>query len=125
MTGADNSTGDDSWQSQSGGEEMPGSHSQPRHAPDVVARQVAGETIIVPIKSSPGEMNDIFTLNEVATRTWDLIDGKRTVADIAATIAAEFEVSPEQSLSDTRDLISAFLHAQVALCPPEESSGEG
>jgi hypothetical protein len=44
-------------------------------------------------------------LNEVAGYIWSLLDGKRTVADIAALIAARYEVSPEEAERD----VSAFL----------------
>lgn len=96
--------------------------SIPSRSEDVVARQVAGETIIVPIRSTPGEMDDIFTLNQVASRTWELIDGSRTVSEIATVIASEFEVSPGQSLSDTLDLVSSFIQAEIVSNLPVDGS---
>jgi hypothetical protein len=46
---------------------------------DLVTRDVAGETIVVPIKNKVGDLNSIFTLNEIGTVIWGLIDGKRRV----------------------------------------------
>lgn len=85
----------------------------PAHEEDIVSRQVAGETIIVPIKATPGELADIFTLNEIAAKVWELIDGDRTVAAISEKIALEYDVSEEQSLIDTLELISMFHEAKL------------
>jgi hypothetical protein len=47
---------------------------------DFVTREVAGETIIVPIRGNVGDLNSIYTLNEVGTKIWELIDGKNSVS---------------------------------------------
>ena len=44
-------------------------------------------------------------LNATGTRVFELIDGKRTLSQIAAAIAQEFAVSQEQALND----VSAFV----------------
>lgn len=98
---------------------LPGEDSRPAQSELVVSREVAGETILVPIKSSTKELDDIFTLNEVASRIWDLIDGERTAAGIATIIASEYDVAPEDALTDTRELIARFAGAGVITIKPE------
>lgn len=93
---------------------LPAPGARPERAGDFVSRTIADETILVPIKSTFGELDDIFTLNEVAASTWELIDGKRTVAEIATAIASEFDVATEQALADTRELIAMFGSADLA-----------
>ena len=44
-----------------------------------VTREIAGETIIVPIKGRVGDLDSIYTLNEVGTLIWQLIDGQRNI----------------------------------------------
>jgi len=38
------------------------------------------------------DKGQVKVLNEVGTRIWSLIDGKRTISDIIATIVKEYEV---------------------------------
>jgi hypothetical protein len=68
--------------------------------PSIVSRQIAGESILVPIRQRAGEVESIYTLNEVAAWAWELIDGHRQAAEIRDLIVAEFEVGPEEAGAD-------------------------
>ena len=78
---------------------------------DFVARDIAGETIIVPIKSNVGDLNSIFTLNEIGTMIWGLIDGKRSVSEIAEAICKTYEVEPEIAEKDTLEFVNTLNEA--------------
>src|SRR5262245_30973510 len=45
-------------------------------------------------------------LNKVGTRVWELIDGSRTLADIAVIVADEDDVTYESALADVRSFVS-------------------
>jgi len=63
---------------------------------DVIFREIAGETVLVPLRSGVGEISSIFTLNEVGATIWRLLDADRPLA----AVAAECEVSQEKALAD-------------------------
>jgi hypothetical protein len=69
-------------------------------APSIVSRQIAGESILVPIRQTAGEVESIYTLNEVAARAWELLDGQRRLSEIRDLIVAEFEVGAEEAGAD-------------------------
>ena len=73
-----------------------------------VTRSIAGETIIVPIKSGVGDLNSIYTLNEVGSRIWQLIDGARTAGQIAQAITEEYDVTMEAAAQDVTELLGAL-----------------
>jgi len=73
--------------------------------PDIVSRKIADEYILVPIRQNVGDLESIYTLNEVAARIWELIDGKRKVKEIKDKIVEEFEVTPEEAEKDLTDLL--------------------
>ncbi|MFO0599497.1 MAG: PqqD family protein [Myxococcaceae bacterium] len=52
-------------------------------------------------------------VSEVGERIVELIDGKRSVADIIEALVAEFEVSREVAESDTLDFIGLLADKQV------------
>jgi len=86
---------------------------------DLVTRDVAGETIIVPIKSNVGDLNSIFTLNEIGTMIWELIDGKRSVSEIAEAVCKTYEVKPEVAEKDTLEFLNTLQEAGlVRPCEP-------
>ena len=63
---------------------------------EVAWRMIDGEAVIV----TPAD-SMMHSLNEVGTRIWELMDGNRTVADIAAALQAEFEVDDKRVKADT------------------------
>ena len=66
----------------------------------IVFRKIADEFILVPIRQNVGDLESISTLNEVAARIWELIDGKKKVREIKDVILDEYEVTPEKSETD-------------------------
>ena len=69
-------------------------------APDIVFRKITDKFILVPIRHNVGDLESIYTLNEVSARIWELIDGKRNMGQIRDKIVDEFEVSPQQAGED-------------------------
>jgi len=61
---------------------------------DVVAREVQGEFILVPITSGIGDLEDeLFTLNETGRAIWEQLDGKKNLKDIANNLALDYDIS--------------------------------
>lgn len=70
-------------------------------SPDVVARDIEGDLVIVPVVAGVGDADDeLYTLNETAREVWDRLDGRLTLADVAAALAEEFEVDEEELQRD-------------------------
>ena len=63
---------------------------------DMVTRVIDDETILLPIYKTSEEINCIYTLNKVASRIWELIDGKRTLAEIKKQVLKEFDTTAEE-----------------------------
>lgn len=68
--------------------------------PSIVFRKVADEFILVPIKQKASDIESIYTMNDVASRIWELIDGEKSLGDIRTIIIKEFEVGPEEAEKD-------------------------
>jgi len=75
---------------------------------DFVTRRIAGETIIVPIRSGVGDLNSIYTLNEVGTRIWELIDGRTQSSQIVEVIGTEYEVTAEETAKDVAEFLQSL-----------------
>jgi hypothetical protein len=78
---------------------------------DLVTRNVAGETIIVPIKNKVGDLDSIYTLNEVGTLIWELIDGKNSISKIVEVISNTYEVKLEEAERDALQFINSLEKA--------------
>jgi hypothetical protein len=72
---------------------------------DVVVRRVGDESVVVPVRNRVGDLDSLFTLNDVASRIWELLDGRRPLNAVVETICEEFEVAPDVAAKDAGDLI--------------------
>ena len=66
----------------------------------IVARRIGDEFILVPIRQQAGDLNSIYTLNEVGACVWELLDGQTPLREIRDAIVQEFEVDPADAEAD-------------------------
>ncbi len=61
---------------------------------NVVAREIEGQIVIVPLTAGIGDAEDeLYTLNDTGQAIWKLLDGQRTLQAVAVLLADEFTVS--------------------------------
>lgn len=73
--------------------------------PDMVTRVIDDETILLPIYKTSDEINCIYTLNKVASRVWEMIDGKRTLGEIKRELLEDFDTTPEEVDEEMQKLL--------------------
>lgn len=78
---------------------------------DVVARVIAGEKLIVPVRGNLADMQNIFTVDEVGSFIWDSINGKRSMEDIVALISDEFDVAESEAAADLGEFLESLKKA--------------
>lgn len=81
----------------------------------IVARRIADEMILVPIRQNVGDLESIYTLNNVGASVWELIDGKTTVKKIAEAIAVEYEVAFMEAQQDIAEYLSQLESIQAVV----------
>jgi hypothetical protein len=60
----------------------------------VIRRDVGGETVLVPVAASgAADLEYLYRMNAVGAAVWDLLDGRRTITEIAGQIRASFDIS--------------------------------
>lgn len=77
---------------------------------DLAYRVIDGEAIIL----SP-EDGRLHNLNAVATRIFEVADGKTRLKDIPVLICEEFEVSEEVSRKDAIDFVEDLVHKKLLI----------
>lgn len=81
---------------------------------DVVAREIEGEFIIIPIATGIGDMEDeLFSLNESGKAIWDKLDGKKSLNDIKTELQQEFDVSPDEARQDILGFVNELLKRNI------------
>ena len=76
----------------------------------VVAREIEGELIIVPLLAGIGDMEDeLFTLNETGRAIWKRLDGKRNLKQVVEELSAEFETPAGEIERDVVGFVEELL----------------
>jgi hypothetical protein len=75
---------------------------------EFVTRSIAGETLVVPVRGQVGDLNAIYSLNDVGAFIWEQVDGHKNVAELVEAVCGEFEVGREQAEKETTEFIAAL-----------------
>ena len=81
--------------------------------PDFVAREVADEFILIPIRKNLKSTNSIYVLNQTGRIFWRSLDGKKSFPDILRDLSNEFEVTQEQLEKDFTLILEDLLSIQA------------
>lgn len=81
---------------------------------DVVAREIAGELVIVPLAAGIGDMEDeIYTLNETGRAIWEQLNQRKSLRDIAAALVEDFEAPPGEIEGDVVGLVQELVRRKM------------
>lgn len=81
---------------------------------DVVAREIEGELIIVPLAAGMGDSGDeLYTLNETGRAIWSRLDGKRSLAAVAQELAEEYDADAGEIQADVLGLATELLRRKM------------
>ena len=84
------------------------------HSPDVVAREIEGVIVIIPIVSGIGDLeNELFSLNETGKAIWQKLDGRRTLKQIITELKNEYQEAAENIQGDVIGLASELLKRRM------------
>jgi hypothetical protein len=84
------------------------------HSNDVVAREIDGMLIIVPLTAGVGDMeDDLFSMNETGTTIWNMLDGKKTIKEIIAGLKEEFIAEQGEITRDVTGIVEELLKRRM------------
>jgi hypothetical protein len=86
---------------------------------DVVAREIEGELIIVPLVAGIGDLEDeLYTLNESGKEIWNRLDGQASLHDVAAALAQEYDAPTSEIEVDVLGLVTELARRRMVVEVP-------
>ena len=79
----------------------------------LIKRDIAGDTILVPIGKTVYDSNGLFVLNELAAFIWNKLPEADTENEIVSAILEEYEVSPEEAAADTAEVLAKLREMEI------------
>lgn len=80
---------------------------------ELIKREIAGETILVPVGKTVYDSNGLFVLNELGNFIWELLPNVQTEEEICKAILAEYEVSMEEAAADVAEFLSKLREMEM------------
>ena len=83
-------------------------------------RNVAGETILVPVRKGVADLECVFTLDEVGSAVWRALESPKSAEEVAGEIAREFEVDEAEARRDVVEFLGVLRESRLV-----RDAGEG
>jgi len=81
---------------------------------DIVAREIEGELIIVPLVAGIGDLEDeLYTLNETGKAIWDRLDGANSLRAVVAALAKEYKAEPGDLAKDVLGFVAELARRRM------------
>jgi hypothetical protein len=81
---------------------------------EVVAREIEGELIIVPLAAGIGDLEDeLYTLNDSGKAVWALLDGGRSLKQVVQALSDEYEAPLEEIEQDVLGLVGELARRRI------------
>jgi hypothetical protein len=80
---------------------------------ELITRQIAGETVLVPVGKSVYDANGLFVLNELAAFIWNLLPNVDTEEEICEAVLAEYDVSAETAAQDVAEFLNQLREMHI------------
>jgi hypothetical protein len=79
--------------------------------PDVVARRIGDDTILVPTGRSIVDSRSLFTLNDTGSFIWQALSRPSTAAQIHSALLREFDADHDQARADIDRFLAELAEA--------------
>ncbi len=87
---------------------------------DIVAREIEGELIIIPLVAGIGDIEDeLYTLNETGKDIWDQLDGKTTLQEVVETLLQDYDAQLPEVEQDVIGLVKELVKRRMLVEIPQ------
>lgn len=80
---------------------------------ELIKREIAGDTILVPVGKTVLDSNGLFMLNELGAFIWERLPGADTEEDICKAVLAEYDVSEETAKQDVAEFLKKLRSMEI------------
>ena len=84
-----------------------------RQGENIVSRNVAGESLLVPIRGHVADMQKIFALDPVGEFIWNHLNGKLSLNDVLDELLETFAVDRDRAGKDLTEFIDELFQASL------------
>ena len=80
---------------------------------NLIKRDIAGDTVLIPIGQTVIESNGLFVLNELGSFIWDLLPMVESKEEVLEAILEEYEVDRETAEADVNEFFAQLEQLEI------------
>ena len=80
---------------------------------ELIKRQIAAETILVPVGKTVYDSHGLFVLNELGEFIWELLPNVQPEAEIEQDVLKEYEVTADVAAKDVAEFMAALQKLEI------------
>ena len=80
---------------------------------ELIKRQVAGDTILVPVGQSVYSSNGLFILNEVGAFIWDLLPEAETSEQLCRAVLDAYDIDEKSAMEDVAEFLDMLRKLEI------------
>lgn len=80
---------------------------------ELLKREIAGETFLVPLGKTVYENNGLFYLTEVGGFLWDRLEQAQGEEELLAAVLEEYEIDEATALADIRAFLGKLTEMEI------------
>ena len=80
---------------------------------ELIKREIAGDTILVPVGKTVLDSNGLFVLNELGGFIWDILPKVEDEEAICKAILEAYEVSAEEAAQDVAEFMAKLRKLEI------------
>ena len=80
---------------------------------ELIKREIAGDTILVPVGKTVYDANGLFVLNELGGFLWERLPQAENVEQLCDVVLEEYEVSREEAARDIAEFLDKLRKLEI------------
>ncbi len=80
---------------------------------ELIKREIAGDTILVPVGKTVYDSNGLFILNELGAFIWDVLPRANDETEICQAVLAEYDVSADMAAKDVAEFLAKLRELDI------------
>lgn len=80
---------------------------------ELIKREIAGDTILVPVGKTVYDSNGLFVLNELGAFLWDRLEKVNGVDELCVAVLEVYEVSEQEARRDIDEFLNKLKKLDI------------
>lgn len=80
---------------------------------ELIKREIAGDTILVPVGKTVYDANGLFVLNELGGFLWERLPQAENAEQLCDAVLEEYEVSREEAVRDIAEFLDKLRKLDI------------